>query len=176
MKNTCALLILLCFSACQTKKAESENTNTTVTDSTQLKSSSEASANFTGSYTYAEKSEGGFAFCEFSFEQLDKLDGNFTVTIYKDKNGNEYSNPLSSASYPLQITLTDDGYLQVQPEVTDSDTWNTAKQKFPILDKMFFSDGSGFPMQNLYKKSADIIIAQTEQSADSLVLKYSKAE
>ncbi len=171
MKKLVVLIICTHFLACQPKK--NPTNETPVADTTQAYQPDQdlINQNVTGDYAYVEKSASGFTYCEFSIQQLDQLNGEFTVTLFGNKNDTEYTDPKGSASYPLQITKTDDGHLQVQPQIADIDEWTQSEKKYPGLDKVFFADGSGFPMQNLYRKGKDFIIAQPNSDADSVVLK-----
>jgi hypothetical protein len=163
--------------ACQPKKnATSEISNP---DSTSTQSESEykpdqevIDQNVTGDYAYVEKSASGYTYCEFSIQQLDQLSGDLTVTLFANKNDTEYTDPKGSVTYPLQITRQDGGQLQMQPEIADIEDWTQSTQKFPGLDKLFFLDGSGFPIQNLFRKGKTFILAQS--GADSIVLKRVK--
>lgn len=179
-------LIIILFSAhlfiaCQSKKnAEEVDGPNPKADSSQnlayKPDEDVVNLNVTGDYAYVEKSVNGYTYCEFSIQQLDELSGEFTVTLFENKNDIEYTNPKGSASYPLHITMNDGGQLQVQPEIADVDDWDQSKQKFPGLDKLFFADGSGFPMQNLYRKGKDFIIVQQGSDADSIILKHVKVK
>jgi hypothetical protein len=158
---------------CQSKNTASETTTTpadTAQNIPEYKPDQEAiDQNVTGDYAYVEKSDNGYTYFEFSIQQLDNLSGELTITLFGNKKDNEYTEPKASVSYPLQITRSDEGQLQVQPEIAGIDEWTQSKGKFPGLDKLFFADGSGFPMQNLFRKGKHFILAQPD--ADSIMLK-----
>lgn len=175
MKKVIAIVLSIhLLFGCQAKKNETDEpvnlpSGDVAQDAADYKPDQEViDQNVTGDYAYVEKSASGYTYCEFSIQDLDQLSGEITVTLFGNKNDTEYTDPKGSASYPLQITRSDNGQLQVQPEIADIDEWTQSEKKFPGLDKLFFADGSGFPMQTLFRKGRTFILAQTD--ADSIVL------
>ncbi len=180
MKIVIASLVIVLLFSCQSgkdsnEKSETQSASTDTAQVSEYKPDPEIpKQNVTGDYVYVEKSEKGYTYCEFTISQLDNLSGELTVTLFQDKNETEYTHPQSSVTYPLEITISDEGQLQVRPQISDVAEWDEDVKKFPGLNKMFFPDGSGWPMQKLYRKERNLIIAQQDQQADSILLKRAK--
>ena len=96
------------------------------------------------------------------------------MTLFGGKNDLTYINLKDSLSYKLEILGNDSAHISLRPEMPDAN-WEEMENRFPGFEKVFFRDGSGWPMQNFVKKirhsrfDMDLKAALSDQSGDSIL-------